>query len=284
MGKSFEETCFIYYFLKVNQSMLYDLQKGSAQPHVYPKDIKQIKIPIPPTSIQQKIISECQRIDTEVGKAKDKISELQEEINVIVANINGYQKKLGSIAKFKNGLNYHKSMVGKTIRIVGVADFKENKSPEWDKVQSIKIKDKVDDSFLLHKNDLLTVRSNGSRELVGRFMFIDKEPEEQTTFSGFSIRVRVISDDVDNEFLYYQLSSAYVRERLTTGSNGANIKSLNQDLLSDLEIQLPPLSEQKSILKKINEIEKEIASLKEICEGASERKKAVLQRELVSSD
>ena len=146
------------------------------------------------------------------------------------------------------------------------------------------ISDNVDDSYLLHKNDLVTVRSNGSRELVGRFMLIDKEPEERTTFSGFSIRVRIVSDEVDSEFLYYLLSSANIRQRLTTGSNGANIKSLNQDLLSNLEIPLPSLSEQKNVIDKIGAIESQIASLKAICDEAADRKKAVLHRELIEDD
>jgi len=284
IGNSFEETCFIYYFLKANQNLLFSLQKGAAQPHVYANDLKQIKIPILPISVQKKIVAECQNIDTEVLKAKEKIGKLQENIKEIVASIDGKPVKLGSIAQFKNGLNYKKSSQGISISIVGVADFKENKSPEWDKVQNIKINEHVDDSYLLHKNDLVTVRSNGSRELVGRFMFIDKEPEERTTFSGFSIRVRIVSDEVNSEFLYYLLASANVRQNLTTESNGTNIKSLNQDLLSNLEIPLPSLSEQKEIVSKIGAIESKIASLKLICEGASARKEAVLHRELIEDD
>ena len=246
--------------------------------------IASIKLPLPSKALQQIIVDECQDIDEEVREAKEKIGKLQENINEIVTNIKGEIIKLGTIAQFKNGLNYKKSMVGKTIQIVGVADFKENKSPKWDEVQNIAINEDIDDSFLLHKNDLITVRSNGSRELVGRFMYIDREPEERTSFSGFSIRVRLISDEVDSEFLYYLLSSAYVRQRLTTGSNGANIKSLNQDLLSNLEIPLPPLSEQKNVIEKIGTIENEITSLKAICEGAVARKKAVLHRELIEDD
>ena len=248
------------------------------------KYLKNVQIPLPPISLQKKIVTKCQNIDAEALEAKEKIEELQENINEIVASIDGKQVKLGSIAQFKNGLNYKKATQGISISIVGVADFKENKSPEWDKVQNIKINEHVDDSFLLHKNDLVTVRSNGSRELVGRFMLIDKEPEERTTFSGFSIRVRIVSDEVDSEFLYYLLASANVRQDLTTGSNGANIKSLNQDLLSNLEIPLPSLSEQKNIVEKIGAIESKIATLKMICDGASARKEAVLHRELIEDD
>lgn len=93
-----------------------------------------------------------------------------------------------------------------------------------------------------------------------------------------------MSDEVNSEFLYYLLSSANVRQSLTTGSNGANIKSLNQDLLSNLEIPLPPLSEQKGIVDKIGAIETKIASFKMICDSAATRKDAVLRRELIDDD
>lgn len=275
---------FFFLYSPFGQDLLRSNITGSAQGGLNRSNLTKINVPYPPDSIQEKVVAECQKIDAEAQDAKEKIAELKEDINEIVSGIKGKTTKLGTIAQFKNGLNYKKSTQGITINIVGVADFKENKSPDWDRVQSIKINEHIDDSFLLHKNDLVTVRSNGSRELVGRFMLIDKEPEERTTFSGFSIRVRIVSDEVDSEFLYYLLSSANIRQRLTTGSNGANIKSLNQDLLSNLEIPLPSLSEQKNVIDKIGAIESQIASLKAICDEAADRKKAVLHRELIEDD
>lgn len=275
---------FLNLFLYCNQQTIFSLGRGIAQKNLDMNAFASLKIPLPSLLVQQRIVAMCQKIDKESYQAEDRISMLQEEIKRVVANVRGEKKKLGTIAHFKNGLNYKETSVGDTITIVGVADFMDNKSPKWNKVKTITIRENVDDSYLLHKNDLVTVRSNGSRELVGRFMLIDKEPELPTTFSGFSIRVRIVSDKVDSEFLYYLLSSANVRQSLTTGSNGANIKSLNQDLLSNLEIQLPPLSEQKKVLDKIGAIESEIASLKTICDEASARKKAVLHRELIEED
>lgn len=275
---------FLNLFLFSNQPSIFALGRGIAQKNLDMNAFASFKVPLPSKLIQQEIVSECQNIDAEAQDAEVKIAELKEDINEIVADIKGKITKLGTIAQFKNGLNYKEATVGDTVSIVGVANFKDNKSPKWDEVKTITISDNVDDSYLLHKNDLVTVRSNGSRELVGRFMLIDKEPEERTTFSGFSIRVRIVSDEVDSEFLYYLLSSANIRQRLTTGSNGANIKSLNQDLLSNLEITLLPLSEQKNIINKIRIIESQIASLTAICDEAVDRKKAVLHRELIEDD
>ena len=283
-NETIQNYLYVFLYSSLGQDLLKSNITGSAQGGLNRSNLAKIKIPFPSDIVQKKIVAECQNIDAEALDAKERIGELQENINEIVGSIDGKPVKLGTIAQFKNGLNYKKSTQGISIRIVGVADFKENKSPEWDKVQSIKINEHVDDSYLLHKDDLVTVRSNGSRELVGRFMLIDKEPEERTTFSGFSIRVRIMSDEVNSEFLYYLLASANVRQNLTTGSNGANIKSLNQDLLSNLEIPLPSLSEQKDIVSKIAAIESKIASLKLICEGASARKEAVLHRELIKDD
>lgn len=275
---------FLNLFLYSNQPSIFTLGRGIAQKNLDMNAFASFKIPLPSQLIQQKIVSECQKIDAEAGEAKEKIGVLQEDIYEVVAGIKGKTTKLGTIAQFKNGLNYKETPVGDTVNIVSVANFKDNKSPNWDEVKTITIRENVDDFYLLHKNDLVTVRSNGSRELVGRFMLIDKEPEERTTFSGFSIRVRIVSDEVNSEFLYYLLSSANIRRRLTTGSNGTNIKSLNQDLLSNLEITLPPLSEQKKVIDKIGSIESEIASLKTICDEASARKKAVLHQVLIEDD
>ena len=60
---------FIYYLLKLKQEEIYKLQTGSIIKHVYPADLKRIKIPLPSAQIQleiadsikeeQQIISSC---------------------------------------------------------------------------------------------------------------------------------------------------------------------------------------------------------------------------------
>lgn len=122
---------------------------------------------------------------------------------------------------------------------------------------------------------------NGSQGLVGRFMYIDQEPKEKTSFSGFSIRVRPDCEIVESEFLYYLLSSADIRRQLTIGSNGSNIKSLNQTLLSNVEIPIPSIKKQKDILADLSEIETKIVEARKIIETAEERKKEIIEKILM---
>ena len=48
-------TDLLYEILKIVQPEIYKLQRGQAQPHVYPRDISKIKIPLP-NKEQQKLI------------------------------------------------------------------------------------------------------------------------------------------------------------------------------------------------------------------------------------
>ena len=50
-GKTDQETLIILHFLKMRQEYLYQQARGSAQPHVYPKDIEALKMEVPPSAL-----------------------------------------------------------------------------------------------------------------------------------------------------------------------------------------------------------------------------------------
>ncbi len=56
-------TEFVYYALKVQQDRIYKLQHGAGQPHVYPKDLEIIKIPLPPLPEQRRIVAILRKAD-----------------------------------------------------------------------------------------------------------------------------------------------------------------------------------------------------------------------------
>ena len=62
---------YIYYFLKGNQNRIYKLQKGMAQPHVYPKDLMLLKIPLPALQTQKAIVSILEKAEALKQKRED---------------------------------------------------------------------------------------------------------------------------------------------------------------------------------------------------------------------
>ncbi len=75
-------TKLIFEYLKSIQDVIYKLQRGQAQPHVYGDDLAKIKIPFPKQETQEKIIKEIDELEK---KAKTVvIKNLQEEKNKIL--------------------------------------------------------------------------------------------------------------------------------------------------------------------------------------------------------
>ncbi|EJE7830382.1 restriction endonuclease subunit S, partial [Campylobacter coli] len=75
---------FIYYVLKCNQKYIMSLARGAAQPHVYPKDIENIKIPLPPLEIQKQIVAECEKVEEQYNTIRMSVEEYQNLIKAIL--------------------------------------------------------------------------------------------------------------------------------------------------------------------------------------------------------
>src|SRR2546425_1078775 len=103
-------------------------------------------------------------------------------------------KRLGALAEFRNGVNYNSSSFGKGIKVVGVADFQDYTKPRYPNLEEINPEGIVTEKSILQDGDIVFVRSNGNRELIGRSLYID-QPPERVTHSAFTIRVRFTSPD-----------------------------------------------------------------------------------------
>lgn len=152
---------------------------------------------------------------------------------------------LGDIAEFKNGLNFSNDQYGKGVKYISVADFKDYFSAKTENLAELK-EGFINPSYYLQAGDILFVRSNGNKELVGRNLFI-QDSTEPITFSGFCIRARFTKDDILPKFYAYLFKSKFFRNTLSANAGGTNINNLNQGLLSNLNIPKPPLATQHRI-------------------------------------
>lgn len=86
---------FVYRFLQAQQSYIYaHLKRGAAVPHVYPKDLAELVIPIPPMSEQKRIVAHLDEIATAIQSMTDL-----------------YEKKVDKLAELKQSL-LRKAFVG----------------------------------------------------------------------------------------------------------------------------------------------------------------------------
>jgi type I restriction enzyme S subunit len=161
----------------------------------------------------------------------------------------------GDVAEFRNGLNFSKDSHGKGCLLIGVSDFKDNFKPQYENVNEINPDGVTKKEDYLAKGDLIFVRSNGNKALVGRSMYIDREVK--ALYSGFCIRSRLISDRIDPLFLAYYAKSKFFRKSISH-ADGTNINNLNQGILSEVKIPLLDLHIQKRIAESLSYIDKKI--------------------------
>lgn len=268
----------LYSIWRYKDQLIFDAH-GTSQQNINSTILGDMKIPLPPKEIQEKIISEIEAVEKIEQELLYNLGELNNFINNQFSNLEFTEVNLGSIASFKNGLNYSAKSKGELVTVVGVKDFLENFSPDIDKLEQVRIDGELNESYKLQPGDILVVRSNGSANLVGRFIYIDRLLTD-TSYSGFTIRIRANSEQVNSKYLCYCLRTEKVRNKITRNPQGANIRSINQTMLSSISIPLAPLGEQLKIITNIESIEKEISQINNKLTSIDVEKKLILKKYL----
>lgn len=255
---------FIAYSLYAQRFVLESIANAPVVPIINKTDFSKITIGIPPKSTQLAIVSELDKINELIRLKKEQLKDFDnlaqslfyEMFGDPVENEKGWEvKKLGEIGEFKNGLNFSKDENGHSIKFLGVSDFQNKKSIASDQLDCISLSECIQEDYLLKTGDIVFVRSNGKKELIGRSvkMYIT----EPTTYSGFCIRCRITDEKVDKDYIAILLKTPIIRQLMTNSGRGCNISNLNQKVLNSIPIILPPLSLQHLFAQRIEQIERE---------------------------
>lgn len=257
---------YLFYFFKSKQELIYSFQSGAGQPHVYWKDIKNIQIPLPTLTKQKKIANALDKASELITLRKESIKKLDELSKSIFIDMFGDPVlnpkkwktiKLSKLGYCKNGLNYDSKENKYKIKCLGVGDFKNLTTiDDIESLQIISVDKQPSVEYLLQNKDLVFVRSNGNKELVGRCVEVYPN-EEKVTFGGFCIRFRLSSDLVIVSYLLNVLKCKSMRQKML--GRGANIQNLNQQILNGLDIPLPLITLQTKFATIIEKIEEQKA-------------------------
>lgn len=165
------------------------------------------------------------------------------------------QISFGDIAEFRNGLNFGKDSHGKGCLLIGIPDFKDRFNPDYDSIGEINPSGLIKEEDYLRKEDILFVRSNGNKNLVGRSLYINKNI--RAVYSGFCIRARLTSPLIYALFCAYYTRSDRFKSSISS-SGGTNIQNLNQGILANVKLPLFSIRVQKQIAKILSDLDAKI--------------------------
>lgn len=105
--------------------------------------------------------------------------------------------------------------------------------------------------YILRKNSVLFNRTN-SPELVGKTSIY--EGERDAIFAGYLILIENL-EELDSHYLNYSLNTSYAKEFCyREKTDGVSQSNINAQKLAHFEISLPPLEEQKEIVRQVDKL------------------------------
>ncbi|MDE0553588.1 MAG: restriction endonuclease subunit S [Candidatus Poribacteria bacterium] len=247
---------FLFLFSENGQNLLKQNITGSAQGGINSTNLKEIKIPLPETQIQQKIVDECEAVEQETDQAHKTIvsAEWQIEAKVqSVMNIGYERKKIDKVLT----LEYGKSLPERK-RISG--DF-----PVYGSNGVV-----GNHNEFLVKGPCIIVGRKGS---AGETNWSDKNCTPiDTTFY-----VKLLDETAtDLKFIYYMLGSL----NLPSLKGGSGPGGINRNNVYGLQIPIPRLDIQQQLATEVEQLEAEITQAQAVIDTAAKRKNIILKKYL----
>ena len=273
---------FKHYFFSQNYRItISNLSAGANINNIRAEDLDNLQIPFPPIETQKQIAATLDKVTKIIAESKQLLTKYDLLIKSRFIEMFGDNpienwnvEKLRNTGNFKNGMNFSYEDNGFEINCLGVGDFKDNSViSETSVLPIIFLNEKPTDEYLLQKEDIVFVRSNGNKDLVGRCVLV--YPDTLSTFSGFCIRYRKTSEKLNSIYLLQYLKMPNTRKRMS--GRGANIQNLNQQILSNLEIPIPPLALQQQFAAFVQQIDKSKFTVQKSLEKAETLYKSLMQ-------
>ncbi|HDV2846038.1 TPA: restriction endonuclease subunit S, partial [Escherichia coli] len=252
---------YLYHCIKKFVPQLELLGNGATFKEVSKKVVENFEIPLPPFEEQKRIADILDKADDIRQKREQAIkladvfllATFLEMFGDPVENPKGWNVfSLLEYGSFKNGMNFTKGESGTALKCLGVGDFKSLATITCvDNIAEIELNTPPSAEYLLKDGDIVFVRSNGNKALIGRCLTI-YPGKEKVTFSGFCIRYRIESTSVTPEYLNFLFRTPSVKQKMLSGGQGANIQNISQGTLSSLRIPIPPLEKQQAFSKVVS--------------------------------
>jgi len=275
---------YLFYFLSTNVEESLRISAGAAQPNLSTEQIKNFKIPIPPISEQQEIVSilddAFESIERAKSNAEQNLKNAKELFNVYLHKYftnkeDGWEEKsLKEVAEYFNGLTYSPKNVSNEGMIVlrssniqdGKLDFKD----------IVRVEIKVKEKIIVRDGDILMCSRNGSQSLVGKTAAINNLSEVMT-FGTFMMIIR----SEYNPYLAWFFKSTAFKNQISSGENPM-INQITRYMLDEISLSFPPVKIQNEIVSQLDSLSDEIKKIESIYQqklnDLEELKKSILQK------
>jgi type I restriction enzyme M protein len=242
-------TRYLYLILKGLQEVIYKFQQGGGQPHVYPKDLVTIEVPLPPLDVQVQIVAELDAYAAIIDGAKQIVDNWKPKIEVDPV---WEKRELGDVCE-----------VYQPKTITGAEILEDGPFKVYGANGVIGYYDKFN-----HPDAEVAITCRGAT--CGTVNFT--EPESWIT--GNAMVVSPKDKTLSKKFLQYLLIGTDLNS-VITGSAQPQITGAS---LKPFEIPVPPIATQEEIVELIDREAALVSSAKQLIEVYETRTKIVIDK------
>lgn len=231
------------------------------------KYLKQVDVPLPPLSVQQQIVKECEDEDKVYKESKEKVEKLNSEIKKLISNANGEAISLGDVAQFSSERKAYKDIDPDSYITT------DNMLQNCEGVVSYNGTPNIDTIVAYHKGDILL---SNIRPYLKKLWLADR-------VGGCSPDVLVLQVDKDKaipEFVYYSLRNDEFFNFIMSDIKGLKMPRGKKETIVKYGIKLPNIADQQKIVSEISALDTQVAKLRVRISETSSRKQAILDKYL----
>ncbi len=250
---------YLYLVLKSQKNYLISLSGGGAQPNISQKIIRDLKIPLPPVSVQEEIVAEIESYQKIIDGAKQVVENYKPKIDI------DPEWEMVELGKVCNSFQYgssKKSLSFGDIVCLRMGNI-QNGEIDWTDLKFAP-GDEEFDKYLLEPGDVLFNRTN-SPVHVGKTGIY--RGEHKAVFAGYLIRLNYKKELILGDYLNYCLNTKEAKDfcqRVKT--DGINQSNINAKILATFQVPLPSLEIQQQIVSQIQKEQELVNANKQLIE------------------
>jgi len=185
-------------------------------------------------------------------------------------------EKIKSVAELFRGITYSKEVASDkpdNSRLPILRANNINVELNYDNLVYVP-KEIIKKEQFIKKNDIIFAMSSGSKHLVGKSAVAKKN--FNGSYGAFCALLRA-NESVNKKYISYIFQGNAYRKLISEIAKGTNINNLKREHILDFEFPLPPLSEQQTIVAKLEEFLSELEKGKEQLHTALDQLKVYRQ-------
>ncbi len=270
---------FLFYLLKYNQEIIGG-NSGAIFQSISRHQIEAIKIPLPPKTVQEKIIAEIEAVEQKEKAGREKVERLRQDISAVINRASGTATKLrvitfkiGSGATPKGGNSSYKSSGISLIRSQNIYDYGFIKKGLVfiNEYQAKKL-----DNVTVEKNDILFNITGAS---IARCCIVPEEYLPARVNQHVSI-IRTNDKALPKYVQMVLVSAEFKTQLLQIGEGATSRQAITKQQLEEFKIPVPSIIEQQKIVDEINKLETEIAQIETELATVDAQKAQILKKHL----